>query len=84
MASENDLQGCMTNPWLPAELPRMKAYILEPGIVQIEDVVYNLPARSEENGHPTPENPQFIIPVRENSPKAAREAMEALYRIVFD
>lgn len=74
----------MTNPWLPPELPRMKAYILAPGIVQIEDVVYNLPARSEEKGRPIPENPQFIIPVRENSRKAARGAMEALYRIVFD
>jgi hypothetical protein len=74
----------MTNPWLPAELPRMKAYILAPGVVQIEDVVYNLPARREEKGRPIPENPSFIIPVRENSRKAAREAMEALYRIVFD
>ncbi len=74
----------MTNPWLPPELPRMKAYILAPGIVQIEDIVYDLPARSEKRGRPIPENPQFIIPVRENSPKAAREAMEALYRVVFD
>lgn len=74
----------MTNPWLPPELPRMKAYILGPGIVQIEDIVYNLPARTEEKGHPPPTNPEFVLPVRENSPEAARRAMEALYRIVFD
>jgi hypothetical protein len=74
----------MTNPWLPPELPRMKAYILAPGIVQIEDVVYNLPERSKERGLPPPANPEFIIPVKENSEKAARQAMEALYRIVFD
>lgn len=74
----------MTNPWLPPELHRMKAYILGPGIVQIEDTVYNLPERTEEKGHPPPRNPEFVLPVRENSPEAARRAMEALYRIVFD
>jgi len=74
----------MTIPWLPPELPRMKAHILGPGIVQIEDTVYNLPARTEEKGHPPPRNPEFVLPVKENSPEAARRAMEALYRIVFD
>jgi hypothetical protein len=74
----------MTIPWLPPELPRMKASILAPGIVQIEDTVYNLPARTEEKGNPPPTNPEFILPVKENSPEAARGAMEALYRIVFD
>jgi hypothetical protein len=74
----------MTIPWLPPELPRMKAFILAPGIVQIEDTVYNLPARTEQKGQPLPTNPEFVLPVKENSPKAARQVMEALYRIVFD
>jgi hypothetical protein len=60
----------------------MKA--LGPGIVPIEDTVYNLPARTEEKNHSPPKNPEFVLPVRENSPDAARWTMEALYRIVFD
>jgi hypothetical protein len=74
----------MTNPWLPAKKPHMKAYILAPGIVQIEDVVYDLPAGSEERNRPTPVSPEFIIPVKENSAEAARLAMEELFRIVFN
>jgi hypothetical protein len=74
----------MTNPWLPYNIPPLRAYILAPGIVQIEDVVYNLPARNEERGRPFPQHPEFIVPVKENSAAAAREAMEALFRIVFD
>lgn len=74
----------MTNPWLPYKLPPLKAYILGPGIVQIEDVVYNLPERTEERGRTLPKNPEFIVPVKENSAEAAREAMESLYRVVFD
>lgn len=74
----------MTNPWLPYELPRLKAFILGPGIVQIEDVVYNLPERTREQGRPLPDSAEYIVPVRENSEKAARDAMEGLYRIVFD
>jgi hypothetical protein len=74
----------MTNPWLPYQLPSLKAYILAPGMVQIEDVVYNLPERTEERGRSLPKNPEFIVPVKENSADAARAAMEGLYRIVFD
>jgi hypothetical protein len=74
----------MTNPWLPYELPPLKAYVLGPGIVQIEDVIYNLPERSEERGQPRPEHPEYVVPVRENSPAAARAAIESLYRVVFD
>lgn len=74
----------VTNPWLPYKMPPMRAFILAPGIVQIEDVVYNLPEKTQENKQPPPENPEFILPVEENSEKAARMAMEALYRIVFD
>ena len=74
----------MTNPWLPYKLPALRAYILAPGIVQIEDVVYNLPERTEEPGHPLPAEPEFILPVNENSAAAARSAMESLYKIVFD
>ena len=65
-------------------MPPMRAFILAPGIVQIEDVVYNLPAGTHEKGQPPPKNPEFVLPVEENSEKAARLAMEALYRIVFD
>ncbi|HUU76394.1 MAG TPA: hypothetical protein VMW63_09965 [Methanoregulaceae archaeon] len=65
-------------------MPPLRAYILAPGIIQIEDVVYNLPERTAKDGQPLPENPEFILPVKENSEKTAREAMEALYRIVFD
>ncbi|MCQ8893565.1 MAG: hypothetical protein NQU46_02875 [Methanolinea sp.] len=74
----------MTNPWLPFKVPPLRAYILAPGIVQIEDVVYNLPERTVTRGRPLPERPEFILPVNENSESAARAAMEALYRIVFD
>lgn len=74
----------ITNPWLPYELPKLKAYILGPGIVQIEDVIYNLPERTREQGRPLPDRAEYIVPVRENSEKAARAAMEGLYRIVFD
>ncbi len=74
----------MTNPWLPYKLPALRAYILAPGIVQIEDVVYNLPERTEERGKPLPVSPDFIVPVKENSAAAARSAMESLYKIVFD
>jgi hypothetical protein len=83
---EGEVPGAavMTIPWLPPEHARMKAYILAPGIVQIEDTVYNLPAKTQEKGHPPPKNPEFVLPVKENSPEAARRAMEALYRIVFD
>jgi hypothetical protein len=75
---------CMTNPWLPHKIPPLRAYILAPGVVQIEDAVYNLPEKKVERGRPRPEKPEFIIPVKENSENAARAAMEALYRIVFD
>ncbi len=74
----------MTNPWLPYKLPALRAYILAPGIVQIEDVVYNLPERTEERKNPVPASPDFIVPVKENSAAAARSAMESLYKIVFD
>jgi len=74
----------MTNPWLPYNIPPMRAYILAPGIAQIEDTVYNLPSRSVEHGRPAPVKPEFIVPVKENSEKAARDAMVGLYRIVFD
>ena len=74
----------MTNPWLPYRLPPMRAYILAPGIVQIEDVVYNLPERTEVRGKPLPATAEFIVPVKENSAEAARAAMESLYRVVFD
>lgn len=74
----------MTNPWLPYHIPPLKAYILAPGVVQIEDTVYNLPSRSVEHGRPLPIRPEFIVPVSENNEIAARAAMEALYRIVFD
>lgn len=74
----------MTNPWIPYNLPELKAYILGPGIVQIEDVIYNLPERTREEGRPLPDRAEYIIPVKENSEKAARAAMEGLYRIVFD
>lgn len=74
----------MTIPWLPPEHPHLKAYILGPGIVQIEDTVYNLPARTEEKASSPPASFEFVLPVTENSPEAARRAMEALYRIVFD
>lgn len=74
----------MTNPWLPYKMPAMRAFILAPGIVQIEDVVYNLPEGTQEYDQPPPQNPEFIVPVEENSEKAARLAMETLYRIVFD
>lgn len=79
-------RGCytMTNPWLPYELPRMKAYILAPGVVQIGEVVYHLPENREERASSPPENFEFIVPVKENSRSAARAAMEGLYRIVFD
>jgi hypothetical protein len=62
----------------------LRAYILAPGVVQIEDIVYNLPAGTVERGRPRPDNPEFIVPVKENSESAARAAMEGLYRIVFD
>ncbi|HOT04163.1 MAG TPA: hypothetical protein PK069_08290 [Methanolinea sp.] len=74
----------MTNPWLPYNIPPLRAYIIAPGVVQIEDTVYNLPKRSVEHGRPLPVKPEFIVPVKENSEKAARAAMEGLYRIVFD
>jgi hypothetical protein len=74
----------MTNPYLPYKLPPLRAYILAPGIVQIEDVIYNLPARTKETGQPPPGHPDYIVPVKENSEAAARAAMEALYRVVFD
>lgn len=74
----------MTNPWLPYRMPPMRAFILAPGIVQIEDVVYNLPERTAKSGVPPPKNPEFVLPVQENSERAARSAMEALYRTVFD
>jgi hypothetical protein len=74
----------MSIPWLPPEHPRLKAYILRPGIVQIEDTVYNLPARSEEKARSPPTRFEFVLPAKENSPEAARRAMEDLYRIVFD
>lgn len=74
----------MTNPWLPYKMPPLRAYILAPGVVQIEDIVYNLPAGTVERGRPRPDNPEFIVPVKENSESAARAAMEGLFRIVFD
>jgi hypothetical protein len=74
----------MTNPWLFPEPPQMKAYILGPGIVQIEDVIYNLPLGTEEHSPGPPRIFEYVIPVKENSRAAARRAMEALYRIVFD
>jgi hypothetical protein len=46
--------------------------------------VYDLPARSVKHGMPVPENPEFVIPVKENSGKAARAAMEAHNRAVFN
>jgi len=74
----------MSNPWLPAKLPPLKAYILAPGIVQIGEIVYNLPGDCEENAPAPPAAFEFVVPIKENSKKAARAAMEALYRIVFD
>ena len=74
----------MTNPWLPAKLPPLKAYILAPGIVQIGEIVYNLPEDREENALAPPAAFEFVVPVQENSKTAARAAMEALYRVVFD
>ena len=75
----------MTNPRaLPYNIPPLKAYILAPGIVQIGDTVCNIPARTAEHGRAAPERPEVIVPVKENSEKAARDAMEGLYRIVFD
>ena len=74
----------MTNPWLPASLPPMKAYILAPGIVQIGGIIYNLPEDREEEAQAPPSAFEFVVPVKENSKKAARDAMEALYRVVFD
>jgi len=74
----------VTNPWLPYKMPPMRAFILAPGIVQIEDIVYNLPERTVKKEQPPPQNPEFVLPVEENSEKAARLAMEALYRTVFD
>ncbi|RPJ53969.1 MAG: hypothetical protein EHJ95_01170 [Methanobacteriota archaeon] len=74
----------VTIPWQFPPLPRMKAYILAPGIVQIEDVIYNLPKRTEEHSQPPPAHYEFIMPVKTNSMQAARAAMEGLYRIVFD
>ena len=74
----------LTIPWLPYKIPPLRAYILGPGLVQIEDTVYDLPARTAEHGRPIPEKPEFILAVKENSEKAARAAMEAHYRIVFN
>ena len=75
----------MTNPWaLLYDVPPLKAYILAPGVVQIADTVYNLPERTVERGHASPEHPEFVVPAKENSEQAARDAMEGLYRIVFD
>jgi hypothetical protein len=53
-------------------------------LVQIEDTIYDLPARTAEHGSPIPEKPEFVVPVKENSEKAARAAMEAHYRTVFN
>ena len=74
----------MTNPWLPVKLPPLKAYILAPGIVQIGEIVYNLPEDREEKALAPPAAFEFVVPVQENSKTAARAAMEALYRVVFD
>lgn len=74
----------VTNPWLPYRMPPLRAFILAPGIVQIEDAVYNLPERTVKRGESPPKNPEFVLPVQENSERAARSAMEALYRTVFD
>jgi hypothetical protein len=71
-------------PWLPYKIPPLRAYILGPGLVQIEDTVYDLPAGTAVHGHPIPEKPEFVLAVKENSEKAARAAMEAHYRIVFN
>ena len=71
-------------PWLPYRIPRLRAYILGPGLVQIEDTIYDLPSRTAEHGRPIPEKPEFVVPVKENSEKAARAAMEAHYRTVFN
>jgi hypothetical protein len=71
-------------PWLPYKFPSLRAYILGPGLIQIEDTVYDLPTRSVKHGIPVPENPEFVVPVKENSEKAARAAMEAHYRTVFN
>ena len=52
--------------------------------MQIEDTIYDLPARTVVHGRPIPEKPEFVVVVRENSERAARAAMEAHYRIVFN
>ena len=80
------LRGCyaMTNSWPPYELPRFKAYILAPGVVQIGEIIYHLPEDREEQAPAPPAQFEFIVPVKENSKSAARAAMEGLYRIVFD
>jgi hypothetical protein len=74
----------MANPWPPYEFPRLKAYILSPGVVQIGEIVYHLPEDREERALSPPSQFEFIVPVKENSKSAARAAMEGLYRIVFD
>lgn len=44
----------MSNPWLPAKLPPLKAYLLAPEIVRIGEIVYNLPEDSREKAPAPP------------------------------
>ncbi|MDD1709645.1 MAG: hypothetical protein LUQ37_01910 [Methanoregulaceae archaeon] len=62
----------------------MKAYIVSPGVVQIGEIVYHLAEDAKRKLPFHLNNPEFIIPARENNKSAARAAMEGLYRIVFD
>jgi hypothetical protein len=60
----------MTNPWPPYELPRLKAYIIVPEVVQMGEIIYNLPKDREELAPTPPEHFEFIVPVKENSKSA--------------